>query len=135
MYLFSLEEFPKFCFSYCAFLRGCSGISEEASFQRTKENKVGKFVGIFRNVPGYVGVAEEECARVDDVGTDDLHLVGPDVPVGHGLVHHDFGVGVLSRVVIDVFRWNIYYFYQRAELPLIYNFCHPVGGARKIESV
>ena len=110
MYLFSLEEFPKFCFSYCAFLRGCSGISEEASFQRTKENKVGKFVGIFRNVPGYVGVAEEECARVDDVGTDDLHLVGPDVPVGHGLVHHDFGVGVLGRVVIDVFRWNIYYF-------------------------
>ena len=57
-------------------------------------------------LPGYVSVAEEEGARVDDVGAHDLHLVGPDVPVGDGLVHHHFGVGVLGRVVIDVFCWN-----------------------------
>ena len=60
----------------------------------------------FFTLPWYVGVAEEECARVDDVWANDLHLVGPNVPVGHGLVHHHLGRGVLGREVIDVLRCN-----------------------------
>ena len=48
-------------------------------------------------------MTEEESAGVDHVGADDLHLVGPDIAVGDGLVHLDHRVRVLGRAVVDVF--------------------------------